>query len=85
MYRMSTTEIPGMSMRPFSQRLGSYERSTFTLPTVTGTPRQPFSVAYGNQPVSGGLGLDLSGLTSSPLFWLAAAAAGYYFYFRPRR
>jgi len=84
MYRMGRTDIPGMSMRPFSERLGAYERSTFTLPTVTGTARRPYSVAYGNQPVSGGLGLDLSGLTSSPLFWIAAAVAGY-FYLRPRR
>lgn len=31
-----------------------------------------------------GLGLDLSSLTSSPVFWLALAAGGYYFFLRKR-
>lgn len=91
MYRVARTDIPGGSTRPFSQRLGSYERSDFTIPTMTRTARNAVSIAYANQPVSGGLvpgglgqGLDLSTLTSSPLFWIAAAAAGYFFFMRKR-
>lgn len=71
MYRAGTTDIPGMSRRVF--RLGDYQRATFTIPTQSypnlPTPGRP----------SGGLG-DLSSLTSSPLFWLAAAAGGYWLY-----
>lgn len=84
MYRASSTDIPGMSFRPFAQRLGSYQRATITIPTTTTQP-SPFSAVYGNQPVSGGLGqMDLSTLTSSPLFWIAALGAGYFFFFRKR-
>jgi hypothetical protein len=57
-------------------RLGDYQKSTFVIPTAT--------QMYGGQPVTGGLGLDLSSLKSSPIFWLAAAGAAYYFFFRKR-
>jgi len=71
-YKVAATNIPGMSFRPFADRLGEYQRSAFTIPTQS----------YASQPapghVSGGLGLDLSSLTASPLFWLAAAAGAYW-------
>lgn len=83
MYRAAATDIPGMSFRPFAQRLGDYRRATVTIPTTTNQPLA-YSTVYGNQPVSGGLGLDLSRLTSNPLFWLTALGAGYFFFLRKR-
>jgi hypothetical protein len=70
MYKAALTGSAGDSFRPWQTRLGDYNRATFYVPTPT--------VAYGNQPVTGGLGLDLSTLTTSPLFWLGAAAAGWW-------
>lgn len=71
MYKAALTQSGG-AFRPWNQRLGDYKKATFYVPTPT--------VAYANQPVTGGLGLDLSSLTSSPVFWLGAAAAAYYFW-----
>lgn len=84
MYRVGTTDIPGMSFRPFSQRLGDYQRFDFTIPTAT--TRSGLSIAYGNQPVTGRLGQDsvFSGVASSPLFWIAALAGGYFLFTRKR-
>lgn len=72
MYKVGTTEIPGMSRRPF--RLTGYERANIVIPT------QSYPNLPSPGPVSGGLGLDLSSLTSSPLFLLALAAGGYWLY-----
>lgn len=69
MYKAAITDKAG-NFRPWEQRLGDYRRATFYTPTPT--------TAYAGQPVTGGLGLDLSSLTSSPLFWLAAAVGGYF-------
>lgn len=75
MYKANIAGGPS-GFRPWNQRLGNYNKATFYVPTPT--------TAYAGQPVSGGLGLDLSSLTSSPVFWLAAAGAAYYFFFRKR-
>lgn len=74
-YRQMATSTPG-GFRPWNQRLSGYEKSGFVVPTAT--------TAYAGAPVTGGLGLDLSSLTSSPVFWIAAAGAAYYFFFRKR-
>lgn len=70
MYKAALTGSAGESFRPWQARLGDYRRATFYSPTPT--------VAYAGQPVTGGLGLDLSSLTSSPVFWIGAAAAAYF-------
>lgn len=75
MYRVAVTDKTG-NFRPWNERLGDYRRATFYTPTPT--------VDYAGQPVSGGLGLDLSSLTSSPLVWIAAAGAAWFFFFRKR-
>lgn len=72
MYRAGSTDIPGMSRRTFRvSGLGEYRRAVITIPT------QSYANEPSPGPVSGGLG-DLSSLTSSPLFWLAAAAGGFW-------
>jgi hypothetical protein len=77
MYRSASTDIPGMSRRPF--RLSGYQRANFVIPTQS-MPGQPCP-----GPVSGGLGaLDLRTLTSNPLVWGAALFAGYWFFLRKR-
>lgn len=73
MYRVGPTNIPGGSRRPFRlSGVGDYQRAMITIPTQS----------YSNLPspgsVTGGLGLDLSSLTSSPIFWLAAAGGAYW-------
>jgi hypothetical protein len=77
-YKVARTTIPGMSFRPFNERLGEYRRANLVIPTQS----------YENQPlpgpVSGGLGLDLSSLTASPLFWLAVLGGGLLFFMRKR-
>jgi len=69
MYKAALTQSGG-AFRPWNTRLGEYKKATFYVPTPT--------QAYAGQPVSGGLGLDLSTLTSSPIFWIAALAGGYW-------
>lgn len=76
MYKAALTRSGGDSFRPWNARLGDYKKATFYTPTPT--------IAYAGQRVTGGLGLDLSSLKSSPLVWLGAAAAAYYFFFRRR-
>ncbi len=75
MYKAAMIDKTG-SFRPWNQRLGDYRAATFYTPTPT--------VAYSGQKVTGGLGLDLSSLSSSPVVWLGAAAAAWYFFFRKR-
>ncbi len=75
MYKAAISQSGG-SFRPWNQRLGDYKKATFYTPTST--------VAYAGERVTGGMGLDLSSLTSSPLVWLGAAAAAWYFFFRKR-
>jgi hypothetical protein len=70
MYKAALTGSAGESFRPWNARLGDYRRQTFYTPTPT--------VEYAGQPVTGGLGLDLSSLTKSPVFLIAAAAAAWW-------
>jgi hypothetical protein len=85
-YRVATTSIPMDSFRPWNARLGrvyqssglgDYQRAVFSVPTPT--------IAYGGQPLTGGLGLDLSSLTKSPLMLLALAAGGWWLWKRSKR
>ena len=77
MYKVASTQIPGQSFRPWQSRLGGYQRATFFTPTPT--------VPYKDEPVTGGLGLDLSSLTSNPLVMLGlAAGAAWFFFFRKK-
>lgn len=74
-YKAGPTNIPGGSFRPWQSRLGDYSRATFYTPTPT--------VAYQNQPVTGGLGqIDFSAI---PWWGWAAAAIGGWMLFRGRR
>jgi len=75
MYKAAITDKSG-DFRPWNTRLGDYRRATFYTPTPT--------VPYADQRVTGGLGLDLSSLTSSPVAWIVAAGAAWYFFFRKR-
>jgi hypothetical protein len=77
-YKVARTTIPGMSFRPFNERLGEYRRSTIVIPTQS-QRNEPLP-----GPVSGGLGLDLSSLTTSPLFWLALLGGGLLLFARKR-
>jgi hypothetical protein len=78
-YKVASTNVPGMGFRPFADRLGNYQRAAIVIPT------QSYANLPTPGPVSGGLGLDLSSLTSNPLFWLAAAGAAFFFWKRSGR
>ena len=83
MYRASSTDIPGMSTRPWSQRLGDYRLATITIPTTTSKPLA-YSTVYGNQPVSGGLG-DSSMLGGiGPIGLIALGVGAWFLFFRGR-
>lgn len=83
MYRVSSTDIPGMSRRPFAQRLGDYRLATITIPTTTNRPLA-YSTVYGHQPVSGGLG-DSSVLGGiGPIGLIAVGVAAWFLFFRGR-
>lgn len=75
MYKSAISQSGG-SFRPWNQRLGDYKKATFYTPTPT--------VAYAGEKVTGGMGLDLSSLTSSPLLLVGVGAAVWYFFFRKR-
>lgn len=76
MYKANMAASPS-GFRPWNQRLGNYGKATFYVPTPT--------TAYAGQAVTGGLGLDLSSLTTSPVFWIAAAGAAYYWFVYRKR
>jgi hypothetical protein len=76
MYKAALVDRAG-DFRPWNMRLGDYRRATFYTPTPT--------TAYANQPVSGGLGLDLSSLKSNPIVLAGAAAAAVWFLFFRKR
>jgi hypothetical protein len=86
-YKVASTGIRGDSFRPWNARLGrvypssglgDYERAVFSVPTPT--------IPYAGQPVTGTLGqTGLSSLTSSPLFWLAAAGGAWWLWKRSKR
>jgi hypothetical protein len=78
-YIIASTSGPS-GRRPWGSRLqgvGDYQRAQITIPTQS----------YANMPnageVTGGLGLDLS--TIPPWAYLAAAAAAYFLFFKPKR
>lgn len=81
-YKVGLTNIPGDGFRPWQARLsglgrmGDYRRATFYTPTPTR--------AYNGEPVTGGLGLDLSSLTSNPMLLIGLGAAAWYFFFRKK-
>jgi len=71
---------PGLNFKPGTQSV----RNIKQMPAPAAAP--PAGVTgLGRMYRSSGLGLDLSQLTSSPLFWLAAAGAGYYFFVMRKR
>lgn len=75
MYKAAISQSGG-NFRPWNARLGDYKKATFYVPTPT--------VAYGGEKVTGGLGLDLSSLTSNPLALAVGGFAVWYLFFRKR-
>ena len=77
-FRPGVSSVPGLTL-PTSVAASAAASSSAAIAAP-----QVGVTGLGRMYRSSGLGLDLSQLTSSPVFWLAAAAAGYYFFLRKR-
>jgi hypothetical protein len=69
---------PALSFKPGTQSVNNLKMQLAPAPAPGAAAPQGVT-GLGRLYRSSGLGLDLSSLTSSPIFWLAAAAGAYYF------